>query len=260
MYSHRAQVISFYYLRIAEALYYRKLDFNFSRSVYVNINAKIEEFSLRINKKTKKWHWYMARGLAQAANGDTSLAFDDIKTAINLAPRRLGPYLALANLNTYECSEEEVVRFFSQGIRYTRNHPDLYLYRGQVFYRLGRYEDAIQDFQLAIKKRTQKPYVFSHLALALLRNDQVELCDKWFGKARKSGRRSEYNYEVLYDLAVKSLLEGDFEEGLSWLKAACRENSFATMALIDIDAQYDDTFNVVRNMAEFKKILSEFIA
>ena len=99
-----------------------------------------------------------------------------------------------------------IISLFSQGIRYHQNHADLHLYRGQAFYRSGENDNAILDFQTAIDKRTKKSYAFSHLGLALFRNGQSELCDKWFTQARLRGRRTEHNYRVRYDISIKSFL------------------------------------------------------
>jgi len=254
------EMIAHFSLGRAENRYYKMTGLHFSRSLYVNVSAKITEFTLRIQKQPSYWYWYVARGLARSANDDDLQALSDIKRAIELAPHQLDVYLALSDLNFYQCSSDEIIDLLSQGILHFPKYAILYLHRGQAYYQSGQYNEAAQDFKIAIERHTKKIYAHSHLALALFRNGQVGASDEWFEKARMASRRSEDVYLVNYDHAVRSFLEGDWEDGLSWLRAACRSRSYAVIELLYADLQHTNIFDGGRNKKEFKELLIEFVA
>lgn len=244
----------------AESRYYRKNRAHSSRSLYVDMPAKITEFTLHIQKQPRNWYWYVARGLAWSANNDDQQALSDIRRAIELAPRELDAYIALSELNFYRSTGTDIINLLSQGVQRFPNHADLYVHRGQALSQSGRYAEAAQDFKAAIEKHTKKIYTYSHLALALFRSGQVDACDEWFKKARMTSRRSEDGYLINYDHAVRSFLEGDWEDGISWLRAACRGHSHAVMEMFYTDLQHTNIFDPGRNKKEFKELLIEYVA
>ena len=100
------------------------------------------------------WEMYAYRGWAFGRTGKGKEAEESFLKGIELAPEEAGLYAALGfiydNANEFN-NTSLAIEFYSKAIDLDKNDYKTFINRGGVYKDTGKYEEAIKDFQKAIK-------------------------------------------------------------------------------------------------------------
>jgi Flp pilus assembly protein TadD len=115
---------------------------------------------------------------------------------------------------------------------------------------MGDYEKAAADFSAAIERNPKRARYYSHRGLNLYRLGQVDEAQKDFDQALAL----EVDNNIFSDLAVRSVLIGNFAEAIPYLRKALELDRQETLESL----QKDKDFDSIRETPEFQVLLKEF--
>ncbi|KAG6849494.1 hypothetical protein H0H87_002734, partial [Tephrocybe sp. NHM501043] len=124
--------------------------------------------------------------------GDVGGAKEDLLASLEIVPSFTSSIVKLASVHMEQGDVDGAFRCFDDAIKYDAKDPDIYYHRGQVFFIMNKFSDAIENY----KKSTEldDKFVFSHiqLAVALYKSDDVVGSIATFGKTLEAfPQRSE---------------------------------------------------------------------
>jgi TolB-like protein/DNA-binding winged helix-turn-helix (wHTH) protein/Flp pilus assembly protein TadD len=118
---------------------------------------------------------YFVRGLAHREQGDYVKALVEAEKAIEQDPNYANAQVLLATLLYYAGRPEEGLERIEKAIQLNPHHPHNYTFhRGQAFYILGRYDEAIQAFRKGIASNPASERLHVWLAAALAQSGQID--------------------------------------------------------------------------------------
>ena len=119
--------------------------------------AALTDFNKAIHVNEKFIDAYNNRATIYAGKGKYNLAMADFNKIIELNPDAPEPYYNIGIINQVKNDYTGSIKYFTQAInRYEKNpNNKVYFARGQSFYAMGRYDEAIKDFTAALKLNPQ---------------------------------------------------------------------------------------------------------
>jgi import receptor subunit TOM70 len=146
---------------------------------------------------------YNMSGTFKFVIGNARSALDDLVESTSIKPDYVQSWVKKASVHMELADKEEAMRDFETAIKANPNDPDIYYHRGQVHFILNEYDEAIKDY----KKSTEldDSFIFSQvqLAVAQYKLGKVPLSTRAFENILKkfSTASEAYNYygELLLD-------------------------------------------------------------
>lgn len=101
--------------------------------------------------------------------GQTDLARADLRRALDMERTTRWAWIGLGGCELQDGAPERAVHVLAQGVKALRNTegPAVFVYRGEAWLRLGRYDDAVRDLTEALRTRPTRIAARLLLALAL---------------------------------------------------------------------------------------------
>ncbi len=139
---------------------------------------------------------YVDRGKARLQNlGDSKIAIDDFNKAIEIDPNCLHAYLHRSRSYREQEKYEEAISDLNKSLElYTEfgdlerdpdlpTNSDIYWERGILKDSKGAWEEAIEDFELALQLNPNNPYILNSLGVAKMHQGDYEGAIKCYSKA-----------------------------------------------------------------------------
>jgi tetratricopeptide (TPR) repeat protein len=125
---------------------------------YVEIESRIGRYSSMIKESPKEARLYIDRAVLYAYTGSYKEAFDDLDKAIEIDPKNPQGYVEKGVLySRYMMRQyEKAIENFNKALEIDPRNSRIYFYRGMAYERLGKFEQALKDFEKA------RESVFSH--------------------------------------------------------------------------------------------------
>ncbi len=165
-------------------------------------------------------------GMTARREGDIDEAFQYFQKTIELDPGHREAQLALASLHMQRNEPDHAVAHMTNLIDNIRevegNTPpvDLFARRGEIYYRAGNYEKAIEDTSRAIRQNPD-------LSGALNTRGLAHVARQSYGKAKADFRRSleiEENAQAHLGLAIVQMRRSNWEKAVQKLDRALQIN------------------------------------
>lgn len=149
------------------------------------------------------------------------------------------------------------VLFYSKAVE--RNYIPAYYKRGLSFFELGRFDQAIKDFDKCVKNNYMVNEAKSKKELALTEQKKTVKTETQtdFG----SGVNSKGMAKQFYDQGMKEYIAGDYKKALSFYKSAVgmdplSADAYAFIALINSHLEsYEEVVNACNSAIEKKDYL-----
>ena len=129
---------------------------------------------------------------------------------------------------------EDAVEDYKKAVPHAVDEPDkaaLYQKIGEVYNTLGRFDDALNNVQEAIRRDPKNPSFYESLASIYVMQGDLENTFKWLKKADEVRTTPSTNPDPYYYLGATYTIrflrqgnEGDFNEAVRWLKKAIEIN------------------------------------
>ncbi|KAK0568147.1 TOM (translocase of outer membrane) complex component [Tilletia horrida] len=157
-------------------------------------------------------HAYNMRGTFKFIIGDAPGALEDLNRSTELKPNYVQSWVKKASVLMELSDKDEAFRVFDRAVAEDGSDPDIYYHRGQVYYIMGDYDAACEDYLKSTS--LDDSFIFSQVqyAVAQYKMSNVERSTQSFQKVlRKFSSSSEaYNYygELLLD-------QGRYEDAIA---------------------------------------------
>ncbi|CAD6891008.1 unnamed protein product [Tilletia laevis] len=180
---------------------------------YVLANTKFTDaLKAGLSEKELEAHAYNMRGTFKFIIGDAPGALEDLNRSTELKPDYVQSWVKKASVLMELSDKDEAFRVFDRAVEANPDDPDIYYHRGQVYYIMGDYDAACEDYLKSTS--LDDSFIFSQVqyAVAQYKMSNVEKSTSAFQKVlRKFNSSSEaYNYygELLLD-------QGRYEDAIS---------------------------------------------
>lgn len=188
-----------------------KLDSNFLDALYSlgcvkydvgDFEGSIKDFTTLINAIPNQTKFYFHRALAAVALENHALALNDYSLAILVEPSADTYYnrgVFYMDINYYEKANSD----FSASLKLNENNSYAYFYRGASSLFLGKYLDAITDFDSVLKFDSLDFDAMLGLAICYFKLNDINNASLYFGKAKSilsldSDSKDIENYKNTY--------------------------------------------------------------
>lgn len=107
-----------------------------------------------------------------------------------------------------------VLDLLAKEIDLDASYAPLYFLKGQIFYNQGQYDEAMEQFEIALKKKSKLYEALYYKGLVYLKRDNLEEASKAFEKGlkkAKEGKADFHNGLGLYYLASEEYSKADIE-------------------------------------------------
>ena len=130
-----------------------------------------------INKAIELDPWFadalIERARFRNQKGEYSLAMNDLITAVDLDPQ---------NPEIYELTNF-VIEHFNKRVGDNPSDPFAFVARGQIFQRMGRYQDALADWNMAVRLAPENPLLIHARGNLYLETEQYQHAQMDFDRA-----------------------------------------------------------------------------
>ena len=154
------------------------------------------------------------RGLAYLSKGDFKRAIDDFSAAIANKPDYAEAYFNRATANgTQNVSKDLIFADYAQAIKYKPNYAEAFRDRGNLFFSVEDYDQAISDYNEARKQISDDGKLYYKLGLAYMAKDDKENAATNFQRTLVFSRDPDLNVEAskyLQELGVRDLTPAQF--------------------------------------------------
>jgi tetratricopeptide (TPR) repeat protein len=114
---------------------------------------ELAEKAVELDSESPQAHWALARIITRPPIRDPERALVALRRTVELDPNYADGHAFLANVLNYVGRAEESLGVIATAIRINPHHPFWYVYlKGQSLFLLGRYEEAIPNFEIAIER------------------------------------------------------------------------------------------------------------
>jgi|GEM_PF-5191947 len=159
--------------------------------------ASLEDYNKSISFGLKTFDIYNSRAIVKLALGDTNGAETDLLHVIMLNKEFDEAYYNLGFIYT-NTDLEKAIFYFTECIKYNRNNIDALNARGYCYRKLSKYDLAISDFTLAIKRsKVQRPNLFYNRAKCYIEINEFKSAYNDVCYALKLNSDNKYAKEIL---------------------------------------------------------------
>ncbi|KAK0520091.1 TOM (translocase of outer membrane) complex component [Tilletia horrida] len=186
---------------------------------YVSANAQFSSaIEAGLSDKDLEAHAYNMRGTFKFIIGDAPGALEDLNRSTQLKPDYVQSWVKKASVLMELSDKDEAFNVFDRAVQANADDPDIYYHRGQVYYIMGDYDAACEDYLKSTS--LDDSFIFSQVqyAVAQYKMSHVERSTQAFQKVlRKFSSSSEaYNYygELLLDQGRYEDAIAKFDKGI----------------------------------------------
>ena len=155
----------------------------------------IKNFNQAIVLNPNNMTAYENRGAAYFYSGNYTAAMQDFTTAINANPNDSSLYTAYAAAAAAAKDYENALKALEIAEKINPQRPEIYFSRGNIYYMLGKYDQAVQNFTALLQSRPAAE-VLNARAAALAKLNRNDLAEQDLAAARSGNypeTLAEYN-------------------------------------------------------------------
>lgn len=119
-----------------------------SRTKLGDIERALKDFNKALQINATDANIFVNRGLAYAANNEQEFANNDFRKALEIEPDHA---IALFNLTMASDDTQKDIALYDQMISKNEDFPSAYINRGLIKFRAGKFEEALTDYNTAVK-------------------------------------------------------------------------------------------------------------
>ncbi|KAL9937863.1 hypothetical protein V8E36_003408 [Tilletia maclaganii] len=190
-----------------------------AKKEYVQANLQFSAaIDAGLSAKDLEAHAYNMRGTFKFIIGDAPGALEDLNRSTELQPDYVQSWVKKASVLMELSDKDEAFRVFDRAVEANPNDPDIYYHRGQVYYIMGDFDAACEDYLKSTS--LDESFIFSQVqyAVAQYKMSNVERSTASFQKVlRKFASSSEaFNYygELLLDQGRYEDAIAKFDKGI----------------------------------------------
>ena len=154
-----------------------------------NAKQAIYYFNKAVTVNPKNMDAYVARATAYFINAQYKEAAADFATAINANPNNSSLYISYAAAAAASEDYPNALKALEMAQKINAERPEIYFSRGNIYFLLGHYDLAIQDFSAVINAYPAAE-VFNARAAALIKQGKTDTAREDLAAAR-SGKYPE---------------------------------------------------------------------
>jgi len=194
-----------------------------------NYEAAIADYSKAIALDPKEPLFYTNRGMAYVGNGLLDRAIADFDRAIAMDPQSLLAYVgrgrAYLGKGLLDRAIDEYTRSLEIG-PFWSNKPDVFVERGDAYYRRGNYELALSDYQSALGENKsdfigdffsqhirENPYTFWRIGRALCSLARYQEASREFQEGLTIAKDEAQREDLNFEMGMCFVAQGDYEQG-----------------------------------------------
>lgn len=167
-------------------------------------------------------------------------------------------YLKHGNLFSRSNQFEQALIEYKKGLAVPGKYEAVFHYNiGVCYYQLGQTQDAVQEFQIALKQRNgdyQKAWYSLGMAYSDLK-DWSNAKNAFKEAIEKSGGKDA---EAMFDLAVVLAQEGDYKNAIEYFQNAITYSSISSIeSRNNLGVMYAKTGDLIKAKREFELALKE---
>lgn len=154
--------------------YYRSKSQSNINTVNVTSDKGIEKLTKLIDRDPDNYLAFVQRAEVYTNMKKYEDAAADYNKAIKLNPYDINSYKNLTKLNIAQKVYSHSVTLMDRAINLDYDNPELYFLRGEAFFKMNKFDYALQDFKEAGRRNMNTPDLFRYRGLSYLELNDYE--------------------------------------------------------------------------------------